>query len=263
MRVFLLYAVSAFFIFGCVSNKTHREQMGEKDQKIKSLDNSLENMKRAMAEMQAREVEQKKRLQEFTDLTQRFKKLIDAGTLSVRIVDGKMVVSLGTDVLFPSGSAKLSDKGMQTIQEVTAQLANIPDKKYQVEGHTDNVPIRTSAFPSNWELASGRALTVVKTMIQHNMPAARVSAASFGDTSPVTGNDSVAGKALNRRIEIVVVPDLSSLPGYEELQRYSEGQQQKAAEKTSEKSVEKSADKGEKPPQEKPAAKQPAPAKKN
>lgn len=214
--------LAAVFATGCVSNSTYKKGLGERDQKIREIEDEKTRLQRALKELQTREEEQKKRLQEFNDLTQRFKKLIDAGTLSVRIVDGKMVVSLGSDVLFPSGSAKLSDKGLATIKDVSAQLVSIPDKKYQVEGHTDNVPMRTAQFPSNWELASARALSVVRTMVENRMPAARVSAASFGEYAPVGPNGTPEEKALNRRIEIVIVPDLSSLPGYEELQRMSE-----------------------------------------
>lgn len=221
-----LFLIPLFILTAhCVSNKTHNQLLNEKlevEKERGQLKASLEDMKKALSEMQAREEEQKKRLEEFRDLSSRFKKLIDAGTLSVHIVDGKMVVSLGSDVLFPSGSAKLSEKGLQTIKAVTTQLASIPDKKYQVEGHTDNVPISSAQFPSNWELAASRSLSVVKTMIDNKMPASRVSAASFGDSAPIVTNDTVANKALNRRIEIVIVPDLSSLPGYEELQKYSE-----------------------------------------
>lgn len=227
MRKLLLIPALFVFAVGCVSKSTHEQEISKLEKELQSsskdrgqLKTSLEEMKKALAEMQKREDEQKKRLQEFNDLTQRFKKLIDAGTLSVRIIDGKMVVSLGSDVLFPSGSSKLSEKGQQTIKDVTAQLTGIPDKNYQVEGHTDNDPYR----PSNWELASNRALTVTKTMITEGMPATRISAASFGETHPIAPNDSKENKALNRRIEIVIVPDLSSLPGYEELQKYSEEQ---------------------------------------
>lgn len=180
---------------------------------------SLDEMKKAMEEMRQRQAEQKKRLQEFEDLTKRFKKLTDAGSISVKIIDGKMVVSLGSDVLFPSGSAKLSAAGLEAIKEVTTQLKAISGKTYQVEGHTDNVPIATAAFPSNWELASARALNVTRAMIDAGMPAERVSAASFGDTHPVQPNDTIEGKAANRRIAIVVVPDLSTMPGYDELNK--------------------------------------------
>ncbi|MEN0060272.1 MAG: OmpA family protein, partial [Bdellovibrio sp.] len=176
-------------------------------------------MKKAMDEMRQRQVEQRKRLQEFEDLTKRFKKMTDAGALSVRIIDGKMVVSLGSDVLFPSGSARLSAAGHEAIKEVTVQLKSIPGKRYQIEGHTDNVPIATAVFPSNWELASARALNVTRSMIEAGMPAERVSAASFGDTTPVQSNETTEGKAANRRIAIVVVPDLSTMPGYEELNK--------------------------------------------
>lgn len=186
------------------------------------LQASLDEMRKAMEEMKSRQAEQKKRLQEFADLTRRFKKLTDAGTLSVRIVDGKMVVSLGSDVLFPAGSAKLSKEGVNAMKEVAAQLASIPGKKFQVEGHTDNMPISTPVFPSNWELASARALSVVRMMIDSGMPADRVSAASYADTHPVQPNETPEGRAANRRVAIVVVPDLSSLPGYEELQKYAQ-----------------------------------------
>jgi chemotaxis protein MotB len=185
------------------------------------LKTSLEEMKQAMDEMRQRQAEERKRLKEFEDLTQRFKKLTDSGALSVQFVDGKMVVSLGSDVLFTSGSAKLSTAGQEAVKEVAAQLNAIPNKRYQVEGHTDNVPIATAIFPSNWELASARALNVTKSMMDAGMPASRISAASFGDTSPRVANDTPEGRAQNRRIAIVVVPDLSTLPGYEELSKRS------------------------------------------
>lgn len=184
------------------------------------LKTSLDEMKKAMEEMRQRQAEQKQRLQEFEDLTTRFKKLTDSGTLSIQFVDGKMVVSLGSDVLFPSGSAKLSAAGLEALKEVTAQLKSIPGKRYQVEGHTDNLRIATATFPSNWELASSRAINVTRFMIEAGgMPPERVSAASFGDTSPREKNDTPEGRAANRRIAIVIVPDLSTLPGYAELSK--------------------------------------------
>lgn len=183
------------------------------------LKTSLDEMKKAMEEMRQRQAEQKQRLQEFEDLTTRFKKLTDSGTLSIQFVDGKMVVSLGSDVLFPSGSAKLSAAGLEALKEVTNQLKAIPGKRYQVEGHTDNLRIATAMFPSNWELASTRAINVTRFMIEAGMPPERVSAASFGDTSPRENNDTPEGRAANRRIAIVVVPDLSTLPGYDELSK--------------------------------------------
>jgi chemotaxis protein MotB len=130
-----------------------------------------------------------------------------------------MTVALSSDVLFPSGSAKLSASGIASVKEVTGLLVSLVGRKYQIEGHTDNVPIKTSSYPSNWELASARAMTVLRTMLDSGMPADRISAASYGDTQPVAINETAEGKAQNRRIAIVIVPDLSGLPGFDELSK--------------------------------------------
>jgi chemotaxis protein MotB len=206
-----------------------KKQIGDLQDKLISstkdkghLQASLDDMKKALEEMNTRRAAEEKRIKEFQDLTARFKKLTDSGALSVKIVDGKMVVSLGSDVLFSPGSSKLSREGNAAIKEVATQLAAIDGKHFQVEGHTDNKPISTAAFPSNWELASARALSVLKKMIDNGMPANRVSAASYADTQPAQSNDTTEGRSANRRIAIVVVPDLSELPGYDELQKYAQ-----------------------------------------
>lgn len=189
------------------------------------LQNSVEEMTRALAELERRRAEAESRVAEFKNLLDRFRSLIDAGKLKVKIVDGRMVVVLATDILFGSGSASLSKDGKAAIAEVGQVLASIPRRAFQVEGHTDNVPINSAQYPSNWELAAGRAITVLKTMVESGLPAERISAASFGDTRPVASNESKDTKAQNRRIEIIIVPDLSQLPGFEELKALDSKQQ--------------------------------------
>ncbi len=190
------------------------------------LEADVESMKQALAELEARREAAEQRLAAYRDLLARFQTLIDAGKLKVKIQNGRMVVELASDVLFASGSAELSTDGKAAIEEVAGVLASIPERTFQVEGHTDDDPIATPQYPSNWELASGRALTVVKTMISAGMPAGRISAASYALYQPVAENETKEGKAANRRIEIVVMPDLSALPGYDELQRVgSEGRE--------------------------------------
>lgn len=183
------------------------------------LQASVENMARALADLEKRRAEAEARVAEFKNLLARFRSLIDAGKLKVKIVDGRMVVVLATDILFASGSASLSKDGRSAIAEVAGVLKTIPQRAFQVEGHTDTVPISSAQYPSNWELAAARAITVLKTMVDAGLPANRVSAASIGETRPVAPNDSPEGKAQNRRIEIIIVPDLSTLPGFEELKR--------------------------------------------
>jgi chemotaxis protein MotB len=184
-----------------------------------ALKGSVTEMESALRELAERKAASDARIAEYKSLLARFQPLIDSGKLKVKIVNGRMVVELATDILFSSGSAELSPEGKAAIVDVSKVLATIPDRDFQVEGHTDDVPIKTAQYPSNWELAAGRSLTVVKTMIEAGLPTKRVSVASYGSERPVAANTSDPARASNRRIEIVVVPDLSTLPGFEELKR--------------------------------------------
>jgi chemotaxis protein MotB len=175
-------------------------------------------LKAALAALEREKRESDLRVAEYQDLLKRFQTLIDAGKLKVRIVDGRMVVALDSDVLFKSGSALLTADGQKAIQEVALLLASIPEKRFQVEGHTDNVPIASSRFANNWELAAARAISVVQKMIDGGVADTRISAASFGEAKPAQPNDTKEGRQANRRVEIVVVPDLSKLPGFDALQ---------------------------------------------
>lgn len=200
------------------------EETTEKAQLLQdqsALRASVEEMEAALRELNRRKQESDARIAEYRSLLSRFQKMIDAGKLRVKIVEGRMIVELPTDVLFRSGQATLSQEGKDAIAEVAQVLAEIPDRKFQVEGHTDNVPIATAQYPSNWELAASRALRVVRTMVEAGMQPQRISAASYGEFAPTMSNDITEGRDANRRIEIVVVPDMSSLPGFEELNRYS------------------------------------------
>lgn len=179
----------------------------------------LDRVTEALVQLGSRQLAAERRVAEYRDMLARFRALIDAGTLDVRIVDGRMVLTMPVDILFPSGSTKLSSQGTVALSQVGTALAGIPGKRFQVEGHTDDVPIRTERFPSNWELAAGRALVVVHALLGAGVAPAQLSAASFSEYEPRTSNADDQGRALNRRIEIVVLPDLTGLPGNEELER--------------------------------------------
>jgi chemotaxis protein MotB len=181
------------------------------------LKQSTEQLQLALAELSARKVEAERRVAEFRTLLSRFKNLIDAGTLRVTIADGRMVLQLPTDVLFDSGSARLSKVGQETVGQVALVLKDMPERRFQIEGHTDNVPIHNAQYRSNWELAAGRALGVVRAMSDAGMQGTLLSAASYGEYHPTASNDNETNRKENRRIEIVLVPDLSMLPGFQEL----------------------------------------------
>jgi len=207
-------------------NKTLTDQLEQKlgtaTSDKESMQLSIVEMKQALKELAQRKLETEKRVKDYNALIKKFKSLTDTGKLKIKIIEGRMVVVLPSDVLFSSGSARLSENGVNTIREVGKLLSTLTDKTFQIEGHTDNVPIRSSTYPSNWELAYARALTVTKVMLEEKLKGENISAASFGEFKPTASNATAEGKAANRRIEIVIVPDLSKLPGYEELNSLSD-----------------------------------------
>ncbi len=189
-----------------------------------ALEATVERLQRALDELSAREAAVRARVATFRELQDRLRGLIDAGDLRLRLVDGRLVVELPTDVLFASGSAALGPEGRRTVREVARKLASIPDRRFEVEGHTDDVPIATARYPDNWSLAADRALVVLREMVAAGMPEDRIAAASYGATRPVADNATPEGRARNRRIQVAVIPDLSLLPGLEDLQRLAPGE---------------------------------------
>lgn len=114
-------------------------------------------------------------------------------------------ISLGSDVLFESGSARLADKGKKALDDVAGKLkSQYGGKFFMVEGHTDADPIKVSGWKSNWELGAARALTVLHYMTDKGVDPAKMSAATFSKYQPVAGNETAAGKAQNRRAVISV-----------------------------------------------------------
>ena len=181
-------------------------------QEKSSLSTMLEEANRALTEARARQAQADARDAIYQRLRERLQSMIDAGKLNVRIVRGRMVIDLKQDILFPSGSAELSVIGVETLAEVADALAEFPDRQFQVEGHTDNVPIKSDRFPSNWELSTARAVSVVTLFAGRKIAPENLSAAGFGEFQPRADNGSAEGRALNRRIEVVMLPDLQALP---------------------------------------------------
>jgi chemotaxis protein MotB len=184
-----------------------------------NLKASIQEMQEALNTLHEQKRQTEARIAEFKKLLGSFKALIDAGKLKVKVVRGRMVVELPSDVLFASGSIDLSEAGKAAVAEVGAIFVSMKDREFQIEGHTDDQPIKTARFPSNWELAAGRAIAVAQILIKSGLPPTRVSAASFGEFRPVVSNAKPETRAHNRRIEIVLVPDLSKVPGFEELEQ--------------------------------------------
>lgn len=209
MRAWILAAVFALST-GCVSMKKYNAL----DAKYTQIQRENTHLKQQIAQ---RDAAAAARMEQFRELMADFKPLIDKGVLEVEIVDGRVVIGMSADVLFASGSADLSAAGQENLREVARLLARKPDYEFQVEGHTDDDPISTTLYPNNWYLGAARSIKVVEYLVSNGMSAENLSAASFGQYTPVAPNTTPASKARNRRIELVLLPDLSDLPGYQQL----------------------------------------------
>ncbi|MFH1435834.1 MAG: OmpA family protein [Pseudomonadota bacterium] len=170
-------------------------------------------------EMKKKEAAAKARLSVMKNMLTKFKTMIEAGKLKVKVKNGKMVLELPSAILFPSGKADLSEEGQATLTEVAAVLSQIADREFQVAGHTDNVPIKTQKFKSNWHLSTARGVSVVEFLQANGVAPTTLSAAGYSEYQPTAGNDSDDGKTQNRRIEITLMPNLDELPDLSDLEK--------------------------------------------
>lgn len=177
-----------------------------------SLRSSLEETQRALEELRSRERQQQARLATFRQMLARFQSMIDSGRLRVRIVRNRMLIELSDNILFDSGDDALKPEGRDALTQIAQVLQTIQEREFQVVGHTDNIPIRSRRFASNWELSAARAVNVARFLIEQGMSAERLSAAGYADTQPVASNSTPEGRAQNRCIEIVLMPNLDELP---------------------------------------------------
>ncbi len=127
-------------------------------------------------------------------------------------LSGLVTVRLAEKVLFPAGSAKLHQQGLAALKNVADVLKGVQGKVFRVAGFTDDVPVHTAVFPSNWELSSARALAVVHFFEKAGIPGSQLAATGFGKFQPTVPNDTPEHRAQNRRIEIGLGPAPSALP---------------------------------------------------
>lgn len=191
--------------------ETEAGQRRRLEESLQETGQEAQQLRERIRALSAIEVEVRQRNQIYEDMISRFRGLIDGGQLSVSISRGRMVLQLPQDILFASGSATLNTEGTETIARIGVVLAELAGRRFQVEGHTDNVPIATDRFPSNWELSTGRALSVVRLLVRQGVPSENLSGAGFGEYQPVASNETPEGRRSNRRIEIVMLPNLDLL----------------------------------------------------
>lgn len=182
---------------------------GERDRTVTERDRTATEL----ADLRRREQLQAARLASYRNMLQSFRSMISAGQLRVRVVRGRMVIELPAGILFDSGRAELKPEGQQVLTQVASVLTQIRDRDFLVAGHTDNQPLsRGGRYEDNWALSSARATTVVRFLSQNQVPAEHLGAAGYAEFQPARANDTDENRGQNRRVEIILMPNIEELP---------------------------------------------------
>ena len=123
--------------------------------------------------------------------------------VQLQIQENRVSIAIRDRLLFASGQSDIRQDGQMVLRRLTALLRDLPGV-ISVEGHTDDVPIQSDRFPSNWELAAGRAAAVVRTLTEHGLPVRRLRAIGYADSRPVARGTDTESRARNRRVTLVI-----------------------------------------------------------
>ncbi len=205
----------AMLFAGCVSNKTYKEVVAERD----NLSQENQDLRRQTAavgvvavglsvELELAEHEIAMMRLEEEELADEIAAWAVRGAIKMQLLADGLHIMLPHDVLFASGSVQLKPEGQQLIAELVTEIRQQP---YQIAvlGFTDNVPVGSQLrdqFPSNWEVAGARAASVVRLMQAEGVPAAQLVAVSQGENQPIASNATADGRAQNRRIDVRIRP---------------------------------------------------------
>jgi chemotaxis protein MotB len=179
----------------------------ELEAQVTALSGNMNASKDELAQLRSQRADAEKRVAAVEDIQRQFAKMIDTGQLKVTARRGSLVLSMPSEVLFPSGIAELSKPGELAVLEVGITLKRFPDRRVLVVGHADDMPLKTSPYKDNLELSIARALNVTRFLVQAGMDPKNLLPAGAGESDPVSKD-----RAKNRRIEIALMPAFNELP---------------------------------------------------
>jgi chemotaxis protein MotB len=207
--------------YGAASNELDslKKQFQERGVSLDNMSQDLEQQRQANAEYRKRAEQLEQIRQRFEQLTQKLKKLTELG-LKVQVRDNRMLIQLPGSVLFDSGRDALKASGLEILSQVAAVLradTELAQREFQVAGHTDNKPLAGGSYKDNWGLSAMRARSVLAfltTPLEREgggLDPSHWSAAGYGETDPVAANDTEEGREQNRRVELVVQPNVEEM----------------------------------------------------
>lgn len=235
-RIVLFYLISIGLIagFGCASKKKQMKKDKRKAAQERQQEREARAAEQARAKQAAAEAEtEHERLRARIDkleaklegartLAENRKQLHDAlradldslvesGKVNITTRRGLLMVQIPQDVLFASGRFSLSSEGKQTLGSVASALGELEQHQILVAGHTDDIPVgkKSVNFQNNWELSTQRALSAKQVLVEAGLAKEKLAAAGFGQYDPIASNDSEESRGENRRVELMLIPDLS------------------------------------------------------
>jgi chemotaxis protein MotB len=181
------------------------DELNQKEKLLAEREKSLREMQKVIAR-------QDSITQRLNDILRNALLGFNSDELSVEIRNGKVYVSMSDKLLFKSGSAAVEAKGKEAIKVLGEVLVKNPDIDILIEGHTDNVPIKTANYKDNWDLSVARATSIVRILTDdHKVVPTRLTASGKGEFLPRETNDTAEGRARNRRTEIILSPKLDEI----------------------------------------------------
>ncbi len=199
------------------NNKALEQNLVQLEDRLKNVERLKRELEEVRAAREAQESQLAKVKQEVNTVSREIDRITQAleekfgKSLVVTQHQDRLVLTMLGQILFASGEAQLTPLGLDIMKQVGEVLATLPNKNIQVEGHTDNNPIYgrlQKRFPTNWELSTARATTVLRYLIeQTGMDPKDFAATGYADTRPAVANDTDEGRAQNRRVEIVLYPE--------------------------------------------------------
>lgn len=183
--------------------------VSESRAKVADLEAENKKLKENVAQLQVKSEKVEKESNTYKELMQEMKGEIAQGQIAITELKGKLTMDVVDKILFASGESAVKKEGLAVLKRVVDILKNVKDKNIRIEGHTDNIKITSrlaKVYPTNWELASARAINVAKYLQQQGIEPEILSATSFGEYQPLADNSTPEGRSKNRRIAIILLP---------------------------------------------------------
>lgn len=191
--------------------KEMADQKSDYEKKILALKNEIANLNEELSDLKKLTDKQKTELarmeSQASDLEKQLDEEIKKGDIRLKKFHNRLVINIDDKISFDSGYSNLKKEVLPSLKKIREILSQYPEYSIVVEGHTDNIPIKTQKFRDNWQLSTERALAVLDYLLQDkNLNALRFSAAGYGEYRPLVSNATKENRALNRRVDIVVIP---------------------------------------------------------